>query len=258
MSHRQEDVFAAALRCHTEGQAAVLVTLIGVGGSAPRAPGARMLVTSAGRIAGTIGGGNAEHRAIALATAALGAHTPSRVTLHLQHDLGMCCGGTMELFIDPLPAPSQLVVFGAGHVGSALAPIALQLGFDVTVVDARPDWADPERLPGCTVRCEDPLRWLEAAPLRSDAFFLVVTHDHALDQDLIERLLPRESAWVGLIASRAKVARFRTRLCAAGMDEQLFERLSSPVGLAIGAQTPVEIAISIAAQLVQRRHQADL
>lgn len=238
----------------SEGRRAALVTVIGVDGSAPRHSGARMLVRSDGSIVGTVGGGAWEHRLISEALAAIDAGTPRRVGLHLTRDLGMCCGGAMEAFVEPLEATADLVVHGAGHVGAATARIASRAGFRVTVVDDRGELLEEADLPEDVERVEaHNLRALEQLPQSRDSYHLVVTHDHALDQDIVERLLPREIAWLGLIASEAKVTRFLLRLRAAGMDPGLFPRLRAPVGLDIGAETPEEIAVSIVAELIHIR-----
>lgn len=246
-------VLQAAADAMREGRRAALVTVIGVDGSAPRASGARMLVQDDGAIVGTVGGGAWEHRLIAEAQDAIRLGRSRRVSVHLTRDLGMCCGGAMEAFVEPLRPVEQLVIHGAGHVGTALAKLAMELGFSVTVVDERPEWLDAARLPGARLVLCDPRRALGDLPEGPLAWHLVVTHSHQLDQDLIEALLPRDLAWLGLIGSRAKVARFLLRLHAAGMDPALFSRLSAPVGLDIGAETPEEIAVSIAAELVRVR-----
>ena len=160
----------------------------------------------------------------------------------------------MDALIEPVRAVEDLVIHGAGHVGRATARAAAQLGFRVTVVDGREDFAVPEHFPEGVVLVEaDPLTALPRLPLGPRAHHLVVTHDHSLDQDLVERLLPLDLAWLGLIGSRAKVARFLLRLRAGGMDPALFSRLKAPVGLDLGAETPEEIAVSIVAELIRLR-----
>lgn len=251
-------VLQAAMDAMRRGQAAALVTVIGRDGSAPRAAGARMLVGADGEIVGTIGGGAFEYQVIAAALDAIATGRPARFSAHLTRDLGMCCGGAMEAFIEPLLPQATLVIHGAGHVGTAVAKLAATLDFRLIVIDGRPEWADPERLPaGAEVRVIDPRRALPSLPTGPLAHHLVVTHDHALDQDLVEALLGVDLAWLGLIGSRAKVARFLIRLRAAGMDPARFSRLSAPVGLDLGAETPEEIAVSIAAELIRLRRGSD-
>ncbi len=213
-----------------------------------------MLVYADGRIVGTVGGGHFEHKLIAEARGAIAARRPRRFQVHLTRDLGMCCGGAMDAFIEPLLAAPQLVIHGGGHVGQALARLAIDLEFEVTVVDAREDYSDPARFPG-GVHCleGEPERLLPQLPLGPDCYHLIVTHDHQLDQRILALLIDQDLAWLGLIGSRAKIARFFLRLRAAGVDPALFRRVSGPVGLDLGAETPAEIAVSIAAELVRVR-----
>lgn len=250
-------VLQAATAAILEGRPAALVTVIGVNGSAPRRGGARMLVFGDGRIVGTVGGGAWEHRLIAEARVAITAGEPRVVRAHLTRDLGMCCGGAMEAFVEPLESTPDLIIHGAGHVGAATARMAHAAGFRVTVVDDRPELLEEADLPDAVRRIEgDPRLMLDRLPKSPLAYHLVVTHDHSLDQDLVERLLPEDIAWCGLIGSRAKVTRFFVRFRAAGMDPALFPRLSAPVGIDIGAETPEEIAISILAELVRVRRRS--
>ncbi|MDG1482055.1 MAG: xanthine dehydrogenase accessory protein XdhC [Myxococcota bacterium] len=236
------------------GRSAAMITVIGIAGSAPRTSGARMLVYDDGEIVGTVGGGTFEYRLIEQALAAIKSGMPRRYAVHLTRDLGMCCGGSMEAFVEPLKQQERLVIYGAGHVGAETAAAAARLGFAVTVVDDRDEWLTRERFsPEINLIEADPLRVLETLPWGAHAFHFVVTHSHQLDQDLIERILPRPAAWLGMIGSRSKVAKFLIRLRAAGMDPSLFDRLCAPVGLDIGAETPEEIAVSVVAELIRIR-----
>jgi len=215
-----------------------------------------MLVYATGAIVGTVGGGAFEYQVIAQAIEAIEDGRPRRYAVHLTKDLGMCCGGAMEAYIEPLEVELDLIVYGAGHIGMATAHAATQAGFRVTVVDSRPEFLDDEEVPSGVHFIEaDPLSVMDDLPWGAQAYHLVVTHDHALDQSIIEQALPRPCAWIGMIGSRAKVAKFFIRFRAAGMNEELFSKLSAPVGLDIGAETPQEIAISILAEVIRvRRH----
>jgi len=246
-------LWSAIEAAHREGRPAVLATVVRVGGSTPRAAGARMLVYADGTSVGTVGGGRFEEEVIQAAVALAASREPAFFTTHLTRDLGMCCGGQMEVFLDPIDVRERFFLFGAGHVAHALAPMLHALDFAVTVVDDRPELNNEARFPYADRVVDNPEAF--ATELATDArtWWFVVTHDHALDQRLVELLLPRPFAWAGLIGSRAKVARFRLRLTAAGLDEALFSRLSAPAGLDVGAETPAEIAVSVSAELVQRR-----
>lgn len=247
------DIWRALLAASSAGERVALATVIGVDGSAPRAAGARMVVWADGRSFGTVGGGNFEHQVIRSSLEALHEGKPRRFAVHLTRDLGMCCGGAMEVYIEPMNPRDRLIVFGAGHVARPTVVIARELGFDVTVVDEREEQADPVRFPGVTLVTEDPRRFARRLETDPRTYVLIVTHDHALDQDLLELLLPKTWAWLGLIGSRAKIAKFFIRLRAAGVDPSLFARVSAPVGLDLGAETPEEIAVAIAAEVVRVR-----
>lgn len=249
------NVFEAAAEAWRHGRRAALATVIGRAGSAPRSSGARMLVYENGEIVGTIGGGAFEHAVITAARRALENGAPVRWTANLSRDLGMCCGGEMEVFIEPLDVRDPFVIFGAGHVAEALAPLLVTLDFSVTVVDERPEFARDERFPGCTVERLAPADYAEDLADDARGWWFITTHDHRIDQRLCEILLAKRSQWVGMIGSRAKVARFKARLRNAGCAEEALDRLRAPVGLDIGAETPAEIAVAIAAEVIQQRRQ---
>ncbi len=248
-----DDTWATLAAASARGEWVALATVIGVNGSAPRASGARMLVWPDGRQHGTVGGGNFERVVTEAAVASLGERKPRRLAVHLTRDLGMCCGGAMEVFIEPVAPVESLVIFGAGHVARPTALFAREAGWKVRVVDAREDWATEERFPGCELDVTEPRAVARALVPSPQTYVLVVTHDHALDQDLVEILLPGEYAYVGLIASKAKVARFGLRLRAAGLSPDVLGRLRSPVGLDLGAETPAEIGVAIVGEMVRTR-----
>jgi xanthine dehydrogenase accessory factor len=251
------DVLEAALQAMKDGRPAALVTVVGTKGSAPREAGARMLVRADGSIVGTVGGGAVEHEVMKRALAAIEQGVPQRYAPHLGEDLGMACGGSMDLFIEPLIRPPQLVMFGAGHVAREVAPVAQRLGFQVTVVDARPEQATAERFPVCRLLVEPPRDHAASMPCTLDTWVLIVTHGHAQDLEVLRALVGRPLAWIGAIASRRKIGTFFATLREEGVPEEALEAVSSPVGLDIGAQTPAEIAVSVAAEWIRVRHGVD-
>jgi xanthine dehydrogenase accessory factor len=233
----------------------VLCTVIASHGSTPQKPGSKLVVKADGSLLGTVGGGAIEKQIVDAALALLGDGSASTQVLdtHLTHELGMCCGGRMTVFLEKHVAAPSLVVFGAGHVAKELAALAVATGFRVTVVDERAEWASPQRFPGCTLDprpCDDVARAHEAG---ADTYYCVTTHDHALDQRCVEALLDKPSAYLGVIGSRRKAERFRQRLRAAGFSQERIDRLECPMGVDIGALTPAEIAVSIVARLVSVR-----
>jgi xanthine dehydrogenase accessory factor len=252
------DLYTQLAALVAEGRPFVLATVIESSGSTPQKPGSKLVVLGDGSLRGTVGGGAIEHQIIQASLELLRAPEGTRVIeTHLTHELGMCCGGRMKVFLEKHGAPPRLTVFGAGHVAKELAALAHHVGFRVTVVDARPEWASRERFPGCEVLVKDPADHARALAGGPECYFCVTTHDHPLDQAVVEALVTRPSAYLGVIGSRRKAERFRMRLRAAGVDEAAVERLRSPMGVDIGALTPEEIAVSIVGELIRvRRHGA--
>ena len=244
------EVFEAVLRDMRAGCKAALLTVISATGSAPRHAGARMLVREDGSSVGTIGGGAVEHRAMQEARKAIEEGRTVRFAWDLGKDLGMVCGGSMEIFIEPLIRPRRFHVFGAGHVSVPTTAILRSLGFHVVVIDHRNDLAREERFPGCEVRCEDPIAFLDTHESTPDGWYLLISHSHMIDEQLLEHLARRPWAYLGLIGSRSKVARFLLHLRKEGVPQAILDNISAPVGLDIGAETPEEIAVAIAAEVV--------
>lgn len=250
------DLWMALSALTRAGRPGVLLTVVRTGGSTPRKSAAKMLVTS-DDTQGTIGGGRVEHEAILAARALLACGHAARPTLrrwHLTHDLAMCCGGEMEVFMEPLLATPRLFVCGGGHVAHALVPIATRVGFHCTVVEDLDEQTGPARFPDAAgfVDDFDLARW---PTLSGDDYVVVVTRDHAVDQRLMEALMPHNLAYLGLIGSKRKVAMFKERLSVRGIDEARWSSVHAPIGVDIGADTPEEIAVAIAAELVSVRAQ---
>ncbi|MCU0686060.1 MAG: XdhC family protein [Polyangiaceae bacterium] len=253
-------VFEEAARLSAEGQRFALVSVVRTAGSTPRKAGAKMLVRDDGSIAGTVGGGALELLLIDEARAAIRAGEPRLVRRHLTRELAMCCGGEVEAFVDPVGRREQLVLVGAGHVNRALASVGAGLGFDVWVIDELEEAASVERFPQATrlVHTWEPNEWgLSFGP---EAYIVIATRDHAVDQDVLEKLarLDAKPAYLGVISSRGKMARFRKRFEAKGISEAWAAQVRGPIGVAIDAETPAEIAVSVAAELVAVRRGATL
>jgi len=223
-------------------------------GSAPREAGTRMWVTAA-ETRGTIGGGNLEYTALKIAREMLLSGEARRERkFALGDSLGQCCGGAVTLLFtrketieEPAAPVFHVALFGAGHVGKEVARILERLPCSVTWVDPRPD-AFPEKVSSNTrvVIEEEPAWMVDEAP--PQALYLVMTHSHALDLELVERVLRRNDfTFLGLIGSETKAAKFRARLKAKGVDAS---RLVCPIGLFKGGKHPAEVAVSAVAQLI--------
>lgn len=249
------DVMAEALRRVEARERVVLVTILSTRGSTPRKAGARMLVGREGLVAGTVGGGRFEQEVLGRAAGVMekGGFLIDRVLL--TQGLGQCCGGEMEFSVERLRPPERLFVFGAGHVSEQLVPIAARAGFSVTVLDERPELLTRERFPDAARLLDviDPIDWGSRVALDADAWCVIMTHDHPLDQRILQRLLNHDLPYIGLIGSLTKIRKFRLRLETAGVPAEKLDRVHAPIGLDIGAETPAEIAVSIAAELVRVR-----
>jgi xanthine dehydrogenase accessory factor len=258
------EVFAALGEALSRGEEAALVTIVSSNGSTPQRVGAKMLVFGDGRIVGTVGGGCYEHDAIGKARQVLKTRKATTVKYDLNDDFaeetGLVCGGQMEVFIEPIEASPAVYIFGAGHVGYYLAKMAHEAGFGVHVIDDRAAFANSERFPfAASVVVDDIPQWLAQTQLPATAYAVIVTRGHRNDLDALRALAPRELRYIGLIGSRAKVARLYDQLLAeTTLDPALLERIHAPIGLDLGAVTPQEIAVSITAELIAvRRGKAD-
>ena len=250
-------LFADIAQLEAEGRAFVLCTVIAAHGSTPQKPGSRLLVLGDGSLRGTIGGGAIEKQVIDAAVVLLSDDTAQTRTLetHLTHDLGMCCGGKMTVFLEKHGAPAQLFIFGAGHVARELAALASHVGFQVTVVDERAEWLNAERFPNATRRLEQPDVVAQSLKGGAQSYCCVTTHDHPLDQACTEALVKKPLAYLGVIGSQRKALRFRQRMEAGGFSAAEVARFESPMGVEIDALTPAEIAVSIVARLISVRRQ---
>ena len=248
------DVVQAVLELLTKRQRGALATVIRVSGSAPQQAGARLLLRDDGSKLGTVGGGAIEQAVTAALERAIVSEQTELFVRDLAHDLGMCCGGRMEIFVEPiLPAP-RLWLLGAGHVAKPTAALARTVGFEVLVVDEREELNTAERFPGCQLLLDDPSDALQHGKLDQRDWVVIVTHDHQLDERALEAASGQPARYVCLVGSRRKVFRLVERVNLKRQGDVPFERIYAPVGLDIGAITPEEIAVSIVAELVALRH----
>jgi len=254
------EVFAAVSAALEKGEPAALVTIVSTTGSTPQRIGAKMLVYSDGRTVGTIGGGCYENDAFWKAREAIEQRKPQLVHYELSDDFaqetGLICGGQMDVYIEPIEPSPELYIVGAGHVGFHLARIAHEVGFVVHVVDDREKFANAERFPtAAEIVVDDIPQWLGRAALPAHSYVVVVTRGHTNDLEAMRALAPRDVRYLGLIGSRAKVARIYDELLKdARLAPERLERVHAPIGLDIGAVTPQEIAVSILAELIAVKH----
>lgn len=235
------------------GEPSVLVTIIEERGSTPRNAGSKMVVT-AERIYETIGGGHLEFKAMAIAREMLasGSRDTRLERFSLGASLGQCCGGATVLLFEPMDQPqAQIALFGAGHVGRALAPLLASLPCKVRWIDSR-ESEFPEQVPAGVAKVVNDEVVDEVDALPSGSYFIVMTHNHQLDLELTAAILKRNDfAYFGLIGSRTKRVKFEHRLRERGFASETVQRMRCPMGLAeVKGKLPVEIAISIAGEII--------
>ena len=239
------------------GELVALVTVIKVNGAAPCGPGTRVLVRSDGALVGTLGGVTTDERARQDALAALASGQAELKTYHLDPDTGESvgsCGATLEVFVEPLRAEPRLLIAGAGYVGQALARLAAPLGWRVTLLDDRSEFTRDTQPPaGIEVAIGDMSELLRERAPDATTWVVIVTRGHRTDQEVLRAALAAPAAYVGMIGSPSKVQNIFGKLLKAGVPEADLARVHAPIGLSLGAQTPDEIALSIAAELVMLR-----
>lgn len=234
---------------------AAICTIVNTKGSAPRKKGAKMIVYSNGSIYGTIGGGALEKKVIEQAQEVLKQNEPKTVVHNLVSELAMCCGGTVELFIEPIVNKKKLYIFGAGHIGKALAKYAITLDFDVSLIDERYEAFEEEDFASFTIFNEQHSTAIEKIVFDENCFVVILTHNHSYDREILALCSKKPHKYIGMIGSDRKVAIAKKNMVASDIlnDDEL-NKIDMPIGIAIAAITPQEIAISILAKLIDVRN----
>src|SRR5713101_2427968 len=235
-----QEVFAAVADALDRGEMAALVTIVATTGSTPQRIGAKLLVFADGRLVGKIVGGCYENDASWKAREAITHRRPQIVHYELSDDFaqetGLICGGQMDVYIEPIEPSPELYIIGGGHVGFHLARAAHEVGFRVHVIDDREKFANAERFPTAVeVIVDDIPSWIARANLPAHAYVVIVTRGHTNDLEALRALAPRDLRYLGLIGSRAKVARIYDALTADGMSAEHLKKVHAPIGLDIGA-----------------------
>lgn len=234
-----------------QGIPAVLCMVTGTTGSTPRKAGSKMLVFQDGTIKGTVGGGSVEFQTIQDALGIICTGTPFSKRFHLEDDLKMHCGGTMEIYFEPIGCLPKLYIFGGGHIGKALAGYATGLGFRPFVFDQREGIFEEWNLPGVETRNGDFIEIIDSLAFDSNTYIAVVTHKHDFDETVLLACLPHEYAYLGMIGSKRKVAEIRKNaLDNHNITEAQLNKVDMPIGIPFAAETPAEIAISIIAKMI--------
>jgi xanthine dehydrogenase accessory factor len=254
------DIFEEILRMRRAGRRGALATIVHTNGSIPSYESSRMLVRDDGTIAGTIGGGCVEAEVWAAAKEVIDAEQPCKMTFNLNHDAdydsGLICGGTLEVFVEPILPQPTLYIFGAGHVSTAVSRVASQAGFAIGVIDDRESFANAGRFPMASEIHTSFAESFEKIHPNSSSYLLIVTRGHKDDMRVLAWAVTTDARYIGMIGSKRKVLSVYKALEKEGFAPEKFERVHAPVGLDIGALSPEEIAVSIVAELIAVRRNA--
>ena len=252
----ENEIYKELVRLSSLCEDAALVTVISASGSTPQEEGAKMLVRSDGSIIGTIGGGNIEEQSIREAFTSMKIGKPRRLTYHLAEgeDSIMACGGDMEIFIEPVLAEPGLFIFGGGHIGLALTKMARLTGFKIKAIDDRSEFAAPQRFPEVEqVLLSDFDAAFSKLTVHSSDYIVILTHAHKGDEIVLEQALKTKAKYIGMIGSAKKNELVFSHLRKKGFPQDVLDKVYTPIGLRIRAQTPAEIAVSILAEMIKVR-----
>ena len=254
------DIYEQIVELRRQGRRGAVATITNVRGSIPSFQTAKMLVRDDGSIVGTIGGGCVEAEVWQVAREVMEEEKPRSLTFNLnnnpKYDTGLVCGGTLEIFIEPVLPPALLYIFGAGHVAYNLYKVAAIAGFDVVVVDDREAYANRERFPDAreVIAQDFELATWQLNPPET-SYFVIETRGHRDDMRVLRWALNTRARYLGMIGSRRKTISIYKELEKEGIPAEKFKDIHAPVGLEIGAVTPEEIAVAIVAEMIAiRRH----
>ena len=255
------DIFEEIARLRKVGRKAALATIINVQGSVPSYETSKILIRDDGSILGTVGGGCVEADVWSAAQDVMREEKPRRLHFSLNEnpdaDQGLVCGGSLDIFIEPILATPTLYLFGGGHVSLSIARVAGLAGFEAVVADDRAAFANKERFPDALETHAGEWDEVFARLQPNDFSYLVIaTRGHKADLACLRWALTTPARFVGMIGSRRKLVEFSKLLAAEGVSDDQLDRIHSPVGLDIGALTPGEIAVSVVAEMIAARRNA--
>jgi xanthine dehydrogenase accessory factor len=251
------DVLASLAELSETGKTGVLCTIVKTKGSTPRKEGSKMLVYPDGTITGTIGGGEVESRVIKEAIDALSSGESRVIGFDLvdpeQGDPGIC-GGRLEVFIDPLGTPDQIVVVGGGHVGKAVVHLAKWMGYRTILTDDREDYCRPETVPDADQYIHCKFEELTSHYDINDGTSVVLaTRSLQVDISGLPEILAKPVGYIGIISSKRRWNLTKEQLLDSGVKKDVLDMIHAPIGLNIQAETPEEIAISIMAEIIKEK-----
>lgn len=244
-------IYSSLAKLNESGKSAVLCLVTQSFGSTPRKAGSRMLVLSDGSTEGTVGGGKIEFQVIEEARKILNTNQTKTIEYSLGNDLGMQCGGKMNIYFEAMNAAPRLLIFGAGHIGKVLAKMAMNFHFNVSLIDNRPEVLN-EIAPGIEIIHKEFSDAYKELVFRENDFVVITTYKHTYDEEIAAYVLEQPHAYLGMMASKRKAAVARKKWEEKGIDPIKIEKIFSPIGVDIQCETPEEIALSVMAQLVDQ------
>lgn len=246
------DIFEELIKIRKQGLNVALCTVVNVKGSAPRSSGAKMLVYDDGKILGSVGGGDLERKVIENALKVIQKKKAELYKHDLLHQHGMCCGGVMEIFIEPILKKNKLYIFGSGHTGRALAEFSTKLDFEIALIDDRINELELCLADNINKIHLQHTSALNILPFDENTYIVILTYNHQIDREILAYCIQKKFAYLGMIGSIRKVEMTKKIFKEGGLsDDSMLEKIQMPIGLDIGAETPEEIAISILAEIIK-------
>ena len=251
------DIYKELVNVTSKGERAVLATIISSHGSTPRKAGAKMLIKEDGIFVGTIGGGGTEHKILSKVDEVMKSGQTQIVRFDLSGKdaaLEMICGGQMEVFLEPILSAETLFLFGAGHTSQSTATMGKMLGFHIVVIDPRPDYNTQERFPNADILIvEDFDSAFSKLNVDENSYIVIHTIGHIADEECLQFAVTTKARYIGMIGSKRKAIEVKKALLQGGVPQQQLDRVHSPMGLPIRAESPDEIAISILSEIIKVR-----
>jgi xanthine dehydrogenase accessory factor len=236
------------------GESVAIATIVRTEGSTPRKPGTKMIIMKDGKIIGTMGGGDLEQRVIEEALEAIRQGEPRITSFTLDVEKGkldMMCGGKLDIYIEPILPDAKLIIFGAGHITRSLAPLMKSAGFQVSVVEDSPELLQKDKFPDTEdLILTDMEQFARDLPSDPQTYIVLLSRGFSKDRAILNQLIQKDFKYIGMIGSQRKIGTMEEELQKQGVPKEAFSKLRAPVGLDIGAETPEEIAISIAAEMI--------
>jgi xanthine dehydrogenase accessory factor len=249
-----EHFFETIIDLKRSGEPFSLAIIVKTEGSTPRRVGVKMIIMKDGKTVGTLGGGDLKKKVIEEAINVIKQGQPKIASFTLDIEKGkldMMCGGELDIYIEPILLDAKLIIFGAGHITRSLAPLVKLAGFQVSVVEDNPDLLQKDNFPQIEdLILTDMEQFAKDLPSDPRIYIVLLSRGVSRDKAILSKLIQKGFKYIGMIGSQSKIRTMEEELQKQGVPKEAFSKLHAPVGLDIGAETPEEIAISIAAEII--------